>query len=112
MKRKTASKNGMKLQELTAKALRRGDKLANILRKLVAKSDPNDALIKPLLKELEKALPRLHRFAGQQGDLPANQDKRRVEQVSARAEHKLAAPRKSRGRKVKRQPASALVGTE
>jgi len=52
------------------------------LRKLVAKSDPNDASIKPLLKELEKALPRLHRLAGQQENLQANQDERRVEEVS------------------------------
>ena len=53
-KRKT-DPDGTKLHELRAKAFRRSDKLANTLRKLVAKSDPNDASIKPLLKGLEPA---------------------------------------------------------
>ncbi|MBB3018785.1 hypothetical protein FHR70_001839 [Microvirga lupini] len=102
----------MKLQELTAKALRRGDKLANTLRKLVAKSDPNDASIKPLLKELEKALPRLHRLADQQEHLSTGQGERRIQKVSAKAGHEHAAASKSRSGKVKRQPASALAGAE
>ena len=109
MKRKT-DPDGTKVHELLAKALRRGDKLANTLRKLVAMSDPNDASIKPLLKALEQVLLRLRRLAGEQEDLPANQDKRRVEEVSAKAGPRLAAPPKSRSRKVKRQPASALAG--
>jgi hypothetical protein len=111
MKRKT-DPDGTKLQELRAKALRRGDRLANTLRKLAAKDAPNDASVEPLLKALEKVLPRLRRLAGQQDGLPANQGERRVEEVSAKAGHELAAPPKSRSRKAKRQPASALAGAE
>lgn len=76
-KRKT-DPDGTKHQELWAKALRRGDKLSNTLRKLADKGDPNDASIKPLLKALEQVLPRLRRLAGQHAGLPDDQDERQV----------------------------------
>jgi hypothetical protein len=92
MKRKTTPRDESKLQDLRAKALRRADKLANTLRKLAVKEDPNDVLVEPLLKELEQALPRL---------------RRRVERVTGKTGHELAVPPKSRSRKAKRQSASA-----
>jgi hypothetical protein len=110
MKRKT-DLNETKLQELRAKALRRGDRLANTLRKLAAKGAPNDASVEPLLKALEQVLPRLRRLAGEQDDLPANQDAGRVGGTS-KAGHELSVPPKSRSRKAKRQPAPALAGAE
>lgn len=102
----------MKLQELRDKALRRGEKLANTLRKLVAKGDPNDTSVEPLLKELGKALPRLRRLAGLGDDLPAYQDRRRVDKTSGKAGQERAVPPKSGSRKAKRQPGSARAVAE
>ena len=112
MKRKTASRNEMKLQELTAKALRRSDKLANTLRKLTAKSDPKDTSIERLLKEVEKALPRLRRLADPLEGVQARQDQGRVDRTSGKARQELSVPPKSRSRKTERQPGSAPAVAE
>ena len=112
MKRETAPRKETKLQELRAKALRRGGKLASTLRKLAAKNDPNDASVGALLKELEQALPQLRRLLGQQDGPPAKRDARRVEKTLGKAEHEPPSPPKSRSRKAKRQPASAPAAAE
>lgn len=113
MKRKTDSKNGMKIQELRAKALRRADKLANTLRKLVAKGDPNDSSVAPLLKELGKTLPRLRQLADQKDGIPVvQQETGPVERASGKTKQALVAPPRSRSRKAKREPAPAPAVVE
>ncbi|WP_046867809.1 hypothetical protein [Microvirga massiliensis] len=106
MKRKTDPRNETKLQELRAKALRRGEKMANTLRKLAAKGDPNDASVGSLLKELEQALPRLRRLSGQQDGRLSNRDARRVEGDSGKTGDESPFPPKSSSRRDKRQSAS------
>ena len=56
MKREKDRKGGRKLLELREKALRRGEKLANTLRKMVAKGGPGDVPGLSFLKELEQTL--------------------------------------------------------
>ncbi|WP_114948239.1 hypothetical protein [Microvirga calopogonii] len=111
LKRKT-DPDGTKLQDLRAKALRRGDKLANTLRKLADKGDPNDASIKPLLKALEQVLPRLHRLAGPQDDMSVKQEAGRVEREAGKAGFEFSVSPKSRSRAGKRPPGSAPAAAE
>ena len=54
--------NTVQLEELRAKVLRRGEKLAKSLRQLVAQIEPDRSPAQKLLKALEQALPDLHRF--------------------------------------------------
>lgn len=112
MKRKTAPRNGVRLQELRAKALRRADKLTNTLRKLAAKGDPNDTSVESLQRELEQVLPRLRQLSGQQDGQPASRGARRVERTSKKTgrEHPLLP--KSSSRKDKRKPASDPAAAE
>lgn len=112
MKRKTGPRNGKKLQELRAKALRRGERLANTLRKLAAKSDPTEASVERLVKELERALPRLRSLTGQQEDLSAGRDERQIKSSSAKPRPELAVPPKSGSRNAKRRPTSAQAVAE
>jgi len=100
-------KNEKKLKKLRARALRRGDKLANTLRKLAAKYEPNDDSVGTLLKQLELVLPHLRRLSGEQDSPHFDQDARRVEKDSRSAGHEAQSPPKSRSRKDKRRPASA-----
>lgn len=112
MKRATAVRNGTKLQELRAKALRRGDKLAKTLRKLAAKGGSNDVAAAALLKELEQALPRLLHPADQQDGRPAKREARQVNRDPGKARREAPSPPKPKGRKAKPQPASATALAE
>lgn len=112
MKRATAVRNATKLQELRAKALRRGDKLANTLRKLAAKGDSNDVAVSALLKELEQALPRLRHPADPQDGRPAKRDARPVDRNSGKANREAPYPPKPKSRKAKRHPASTTAVAE
>ncbi len=105
--KKTTPRNGKKLEELRAKALRRGDKLAMTLRKLAVKGDPDNASVEPLLKELEQILLRLRGLSGRPDGTPADRDARQIERSSGRVGHEPPFAPKSKSRKNKRHPTSA-----
>jgi hypothetical protein len=106
MKPGTDRKNGKKLLELRAKALRRGEKLANTLRKLIAKGDPADAPSGSLLKELEKALAGFRQPSGQQDSPVTVPRTRRSERTSGKAGQGASASASPTRRNDRRQPAS------
>ena len=101
-----------KLPELIAKALRRGEKLANTLRRLAAKGDLNDVAVSALLQELEQAFSRLRRRADQQNDRPAKGNALQVEMTFGTAGAETSSPPQSKSRKAKRQPDLAAAGAE
>jgi uncharacterized membrane protein YccC len=61
---KSKAKDGKaQVEELQAKVLRRSEKLAKSLRRLVAQSEPGRSPAQKLLKALESALPQMQQVA-------------------------------------------------
>ncbi|MCB8820589.1 hypothetical protein [Microvirga rosea] len=112
MKREKSLRKQRKLQDLTAKALRRSEKLASTLTKLTVRGDLNDASIGTLLKKLEQALPQLRRLSGQRnGSQPKGDEQRDRTNVGTFAHEAPSSP-KSEKRKAKRQAVLASAAPE
>jgi len=105
MKQESDRKNGKKLLELHAKALRRGEKLANTLRKLAANGAPSDALAQSFLTSLEQTLERMRQPESKAGSPKPVPRKVRAERISGDPGDKHSPSPKPRSRKGKPQPA-------
>jgi hypothetical protein len=82
------------------------------LRKLLAEGDPKDALVDPLLKELEQTLARFQRSSGQRDAPKAMQAEKQSDKDPETIRHELPPPRKSRIRKDNLQPDSIPAPAE
>ena len=109
MTRETDRKNGRKLPALREKALRRGEKLASTLRKMVAKGDPGDVLGQTFLKELEQTLERMRQPSDQYDSPKPTQRKRRADNSSRNARGERPPSSTPRSRRNKPQPAPAAA---
>ena len=78
MKPEKDRKGGRKLLELREKALCRGEKLANTLRKMVAKGGPGDVPGLSFLKELEQTLESMRQPSDQRDSPKPTPRKRRA----------------------------------
>jgi len=105
MKPEKDRKGGRKLLELREKALCRGEKLANTLRKMVAKGGPGDVPGLSFLKELEQTLESMRQPSDQRNSPKPTPRKRRAESTSRDAGSERHPSSKPRSRRVKPLPA-------
>lgn len=113
MKQKSDPKNGRKLQDLRRKALRRGKRMVNTLRKLSKRSASHDVWLVPLLKDLEHALPHLNRTSDQKhasNGAPGANGRNGAERV-AKASRKTRPKPNAAGVSASSQPVSRVRST-